>query len=275
MVTVVHQSRRSTAAHYSTLLRTLTFSEFKLRYAHSSLGYVWTVSKPLLLFGVMYVVFSQILRFGEGIAHYPVILLMGNMLFGFFGEATSGAVSVLVSRADMLRKAAFPRSILPVSVVTTSLMVFAFNLVALAVFAVWSGVQPRLEMIWLVPIVLELTALAIGMSLLLSGLYVYMRDIGQLWAVLLQVLFYASPIIYPIEFLQQNHVPQVWESVMLSNPTAQIVNDARWALVGSGARSTADILGALYVVPLGIVAGLFISGLLVYRVYANRLAEHV
>lgn len=266
---------RSVAARYGTLLRTLTFSDFKLRYAHSSLGYFWTVSKPLMLFGVMYVVFSEMLRFGEGIPYYPVVLLLGVMLWGFFSEATAGAVSVLVMRADMLRKANFPRSVLPVSVVCTSMLVFAFNLVALFVFVALSGAPVRLEWLFLVPLLLELAALTVGVSLLLSGLYVFMRDIGQLWTVLLQLMFYATPIIYPIELLEDNGVGDHAISLLLCSPVAQIVQDGRWALVGGSAEPTATILGGVAVVPFALVGVFLVGGLLTYRRFAARLAEHV
>lgn len=266
---------RSAATKYLSLLRTLTFSEFKLRYAHSSLGYLWTVSKPLLLFGVMFVVFSQMLRFGEGIEYYPLVLLQAIMLWGFFAEATSGAISILVSRADLLRKASFPRSILPVSVVATSFLVFACNLIALAVFVVIAGAPPRIE--WaLIPVLLaELTAFTIALSLLLSGMFVYLRDIGQLWTVSLQLLFYATPIIYPLELLQENGVSESWIKFLMCSPIAQIIQDARWALVGGTAAPTWELLGWLIVIPFGLVAGAMVAGLATYRRYAARIAEHV
>lgn len=267
--------QRAATARYLTLLRTLTLAEFKLRYAHSSLGYFWAVSKPLMLFGVMYVVFSEMLRFGEGIPFYPVVLLLGIMLWGLFSESTSGAVVVLVARADMLRKASFPRSVLPVSVVMTSMLVFVFNLVALFVFVALAGVPPRWEWLWLLPLLAELGLLTIGASLLLSGLYVYMRDIGQLWTVVLQLMFYATPIIYPLELLRQNGVSELVQALLLCSPMAQIVQDARWALVGGVARPAADIQGALAPVPFAVVALLLGAGLFAYRRYSGRLAEHV
>jgi len=258
-----------------TLLRTLAFSEFKLRYAHSSLGYVWTVSKPLMLFGVMYVVFSHMLRFGDGIPNYPVILLLGIMLWGLFAEATSGAVTVLVARADLLRKANFSRSVLPVSVVLTAMMVFAFNIVALFVFVFATGAPIRLEWLMLVPLLLELCLLTIGVSLLLSGLFVYMRDIGQLWAVALQLMFYATPIIYPLELLEQNGVSDLVRSLLLCSPMAQIVQDSRWALVGGAAQPAWEIQGAMAPIPYLLVLASVLLGAATYRHYSARLAEHV
>lgn len=268
--------RASAPAQYGTLVRTLAASEFKLRFAHSALGYAWTLSKPLMLFGVMYVVFSEMLRFGEGIEHYPVLLLMGIMLWGFFSEATSGAVTILVSRADLIRKVAFPRSALAVSVVATAVLLLAFNLVALAVFVMVAGVEPRLSWLLLLPLLVELIVLTTGVSLVLSGLFVFLRDIGQVWAVALQLLFYATPIIYPLELLEQQGVPLVWRQVLLCNPIAQIVHDSRRALLGPTTTSAHDVLGMpLAFVPWGLTAMSMIAGLAIYRRYASRLAEHV
>lgn len=268
--------RRSAASRYVTLVATLARSDFKLRFAHSNLGYIWTVSKPLMLFGVMYVVFSELLRFGEGIQYYPVILLMGLMLWGFFAEATSGAVTVLVSRADLIRKASFPRSALPVSVTLTSLMVFAFNFLTLFVFVFAAGVPMQAEWLLFAALVLELVVLGVGVSLMLSASFVYLRDIGQVWAVLLQALFYATPVIYPIETLDMQGADPMWKSIILMNPIAQIIQDGRWALVGGDTESTAEILGTpLLLVPYSLTALSLALGLLMYRKFAVRLSEHV
>ncbi len=263
------------ALRYASLVRTLAGSEFKLRFAHSALGYAWTLSKPLMLFGVMYVVFSEMLKFGAGIDYYPIILLMGIMIWGFFSESTSGAVTILVSRADLVRKAAFPRSALAMSVVATSLLVFACNLVALGVFVALAGIEPALT--WLVfPLLLvELVMLTTGVSLLLSGMFVFLRDIGQLWTVALQLLFYATPIIYPVELLTQQGVPETWIKVLMSSPIAQIVQDSRWALVGGGTPTSIDLLGTASAVPHIINLVLLAVGLTVYRRRADRLAEYV
>ena len=243
---------------YGTLVRTLASSEFKLRFADSALGYTWTLSKPLMLFGVMYVVFNEMLKFGAGIEHYPIVLLTGIMFWGFHSEATSAAVGVLVTRADLVRKAWFPRSALPVSVVTTAFLVFLTNLVAIGVFMAVNGVPPRVSWLWFIPIIVELVIYTIGLSLLLSGLYVFIRDIGQIWAVLLQVLFYATPIIYPVELLQQQGVSERVQQLLFLNPMAQIVQDTRAAMLG-GTQTSADILGSLAWAPFLLIAVTFIA----------------
>src|SRR5206468_9781853 len=96
--------------HFMQLTTVLAGTEFKLRYFGSVLGYLWTLLKPLMLFGVLYVVFTRIVRFGTRGEHYPVMLLTGIVLFNFFSEATSGGLGSLVARENLLRKVTFPRA---------------------------------------------------------------------------------------------------------------------------------------------------------------------
>src|SRR5205807_2515689 len=103
---------------------TLATTDFKLRYFGSALGYVWSLVRPLLFFGVLYVVFTQIFSLGKSIPHYPVYLLTSIMLWNFFIETTSGSVQCLLAREGLLRKMRFPRLVIPLSVALTAL----FNL---------------------------------------------------------------------------------------------------------------------------------------------------
>src|SRR2546428_210169 len=120
-----HAETRSAAAtsswaHFLYVTRALTATEFKLRYFGSVLGYLWTLLRPLMLFGALYVVFTQFVRFGHKVPHYPVVLLAGIVVFNFYSEATSGGLGSLVARENLLRKAAFPRVSVPISLSLTA-----------------------------------------------------------------------------------------------------------------------------------------------------------
>jgi ABC-2 type transport system permease protein len=263
--------RQGPLRRYATLVHTLAVTDFKQRYAGSALGYFWTVSKPLMLFGILYTVFSHVLRVGADIPHYPSLLLVGIVLWGYFSEATSIAVIVLVQRADMLRKASFPRSALPVAVNVTALMVMSFNFLAVIVLVLWNGLHPNVGWIALPFLVMELTVLALGTSLVLSAAYVRMRDIGQIWQVVLQMIFYLTPIIYPIEL-----VPVDWRVWFMFNPIAQIIQDTRASLLGDLTTASTSILGPkLLVVPFLVVLLVFVGGIAFYRQGAEHMAEHV
>ena len=103
--------------HFLYVTLALTATEFKLRYFGSVLGYLWTLLRPLMLFGVLYVVFTHVVRFGDDVPHYPVVLLAAIVVFNFFSEATSGGLGSLVARENLLRKVSFPRAAVPISVV--------------------------------------------------------------------------------------------------------------------------------------------------------------
>ena len=119
---------------------TLAITDFKLRYFGSVLGYVWSLMRPLLFFGVLYVVFTQVFNLGGSVYGYPVYLLTGIIFWTFFFEATTGSVTCLMSREGLLRKMRFPRLVIPVAVVLTAMLNLATNLVAVLVFALASGI---------------------------------------------------------------------------------------------------------------------------------------
>ncbi len=210
------------------LTLTLARTEFKLRYFGSVLGYFWSLVRPLLFFGVIYVFFTQILNIGHGIPHYGVYLLTGIVLWNYFGEATGGAVTCLVAREGLLRKVRFPRLAVPLSVSLTATFNLAMNFIAVFVFALANGVSPSWSWLWLVPIVLGFIVLATGVGMLLSALYVRYRDVAPIWEVLTQILFYSSPIMY----LATNY--KGLEHVALLSPIALMLTQMGHAFVHPG-----------------------------------------
>ena len=130
----------------------LAATDFKLRFFGSALGYVWTLMRPLLLFGVLYFVFTEVVRFGGGVKHYPVYLLTSIVLFTYFSETTSRGVTSLVDRENLLRKMRFPRLVIPLSVALHSLFNLGLNLIAVFVFVLGSGIEPRARLAPAVPL---------------------------------------------------------------------------------------------------------------------------
>ena len=178
------------------LTLTIARTDFKLRYFGSALGYLWQLMRPLLFFGVIYVFFTQILNVDKGVPHFGVYLLTGIVLWTFFGEATGNAVSSLVGREPLLRKVRFPRLAIPLAVTLTSVFNLAMNSIAVIIFALANGITPRLSWLWMFPIMLGFVTIALGVGMLLSAAYVRYRDVQPIWEVTLQILFYASPIMY-------------------------------------------------------------------------------
>lgn len=256
------------------LTRALAVTEFKLRFFGSVLGYAWQVMRPLLLFGVLYVLFTQVIKIGGDVPLYGVALLLGLVLYTFFSEATGSAVTSIVDRENLVRKIEFPRLAVPMSVVLTALFNLALNLGVVVVFLLASGGSVRWSWLQLVPLVAILVVLAAGLAMLLSATYVRARDMRPIWDVVLQVLFYGSPIFYAIETVQQSAPDWVAKALML-NPFAAVLQQARHAVVSPEYETAASAIGGAprLLIPLAIVAAIFAFGYAVFRKAAPRLAE--
>ena len=179
----------------------MSVTEFKRVYFGTVLGYLWSLIRPLMLFGVLLFVFTQVFKIGsDQVEHYPVLLLLGIVLFTFFQESTTNAVTSVVAQEGVVRKTQFPRLVIPLSTVLTGAFNFCLNLVVVFAFIFAFGVEPTWT--WLLfPIALALLFVftaAVGMAL--SVLYVRFRDVAIIWTVVAQVLFYATPILYPVDF---------------------------------------------------------------------------
>ena len=250
------------------LTRTLSATDWKVRFYGSALGYVWSLLRPLLLFGIIYLVFSEVVEAGAGVEHYGVILLLAMILYFFFAEVTGGGVTSMVDRESLLRKVGFPRAVVPLSVALVAALNLALNLVVLVLFVAASGVQPRWTWL-LLPIPLALMLVfATGVAMLLSALYVRYRDVRPIWDVVLQALFYATPILYPIEAVIDRS--DTLATIMLLNPIAALIQESRHLLTGAMPLSEAIGSGALVLVPLAILAAVTWLG---FRVF-DRMAPH-
>lgn len=251
---------------------TLAATDFKLRYFGSVLGYFWSLARPLMFFGVLYLVFTQVLRFGEGIDHYPVYLLTSIILWTFFVDTTNACVQCLVAREGLLRKMRFPRLVIPLSVALTALFNLGTNLIAVLVFALASGIEVRWTWLEMIPIVVALAVFAIGIGMLLSVLYVRFRDIQPIWEVFAQILFYGSPILYVSAMYEQFE-----QAAVMANPIAALLTQMRRAFIDPTAPGLVTAAGGPLqsIIPLVIIAAVFALGLWVFSREAPRIAENL
>jgi len=259
---------------------TIARNEFKLKFFGSALGYLWQLMRPLMLFGVLYVVFTQVVKTGGTARYFPVVLLSGVVLYGFFTEATTGSVTSVLGRENLVRKIEFPRLVIPLSVVFTALFNLALNLIAVGVFLVIQGVHPQWRWVEIPLLLLVLAILATGIAMLLSSLFVRFRDIQPIWDVIAQVLFYASPIIIPIERFAQRPggilgIP--WAHLAMLNPLAVVLEQWRHAVIDPHAPSAAQAIGGWpeLMIPLGLIVVLFALGFWVFNRSAPLIAERL
>jgi ABC-2 type transport system permease protein len=259
---------------------TLARTEFKLRFYGSVLGYVWTLVRPLLLFGVLWVFFTKVGHVNNGKTpgekFYGAQLLGSIVLFTFFAEATSGAVRSVVDRENLVRKIHFPRLVIPISVVLLALFNLGLNLIVVAIFAVGAGVHPMLSWLELPLILGALIVFSTGMAMLLSALFVHFRDIQPIWEVISQILFYASPVIISIQTVIAK-LSSVWLHVYMLNPLAVILQQFRHAMITNATPAAGQVLGSWSALfgALAIVLAIFVVGFAVFNRAAARIAENL
>jgi ABC-2 type transport system permease protein len=250
----------------------IAFNEFRLSYFGSVLGYLWSLMRPLMQFGVLYVIFSQVLNFGKGIPHYGVLLLFNIVLFLFFQDTTTQAVRSVVNRELLVRKMQFPRLVIPLSVVVTQLLNLATNLVAVVIFMTASGVEPGWKWLLFPLLLIPLTIFTSAVAMILSSLYVPFRDVLPIWGVLATVLFYGTPVLYPID-----KVPAGWDKVVLANPIADILVQGRRWLFEPSAPGAWHAIGGLpwALIPIAVFVGVTALGIWLFNYLAPRVAERL
>jgi ABC-2 type transport system permease protein len=250
----------------------IAVTDYRLTYFGSVLGYLWSLMRPLLLFGVLYIVFSRFLRFGDDIPHYRDLLLVNIVLYTFFAEATGNAVRSVVNRESLVRKMHFPRMVIPLAVVVTSMLNLAANLVAVFVFLLIDGVEPRATWALMPLILLALVIFTAGVSMILSSLYVSYRDVQPIWAVFTQLVFYGTPILYVIDT-----VPHGLKRVILANPLADMLEQTRKWLVDPHAQGFVAAIGGFpwWILPVAIFVAVCGFGLWIFNHEAPRIAERL
>lgn len=254
------------------LLKQLVRTDFKLRYQSSVLGYLWSLLRPLIIFLIMYIVFIRFLRFDFGVPHSALYLLVGIVLWSFFTEVTSTGLSAVVGKGDLLRKINFPKYVIVIAVSVSALINLALNFLVIGVFMVFSRVDITPAILLVVPLVLELFVLALALAFILSAVFVRLRDMNYVWDVVMQGLFYAIPIFYPIAM-----VPEGILKVMMLNPIAQIIQDVRHVLVAPESATIGMIWGnsAVRLIPLTIIVVLAAYSVYYFKRRSPSFAEEV
>jgi ABC-2 type transport system permease protein len=247
--------------------------EFKLKYADSALGYVWSVVKPLSLFTILWIVFGRFFKL-NAFEHYPLFLLIGIVLYTFFVDAIGTSIPSVVVNGSVIRRLSFPRLVLPMSTTLTAAITFGINLTVVVIFIALSSVTPKPSWL-LIPLLLaELYVFILGLAFLLSAAFVKYRDVSQVWELAAQLMFYASPVMYPVGFL-----PPWFQPIAFLNPFVQVMQDVRALIVGS--TQPHGTIAAVYgtplarALPVAVALLVFMAGLAYFRRRTSRFAELV
>jgi ABC-2 type transport system permease protein len=254
------------------LLYLIAVTDFKRTYFGTVLGYLWSLARPLMLFGVLLVVFTQVFRVGSQVPHYPVLLLFNVVLFGFFQEATTTAVTSIVGQESVVRKTQFPRLVIPLAVVLTSLFNLALNLVVVFIFVLAFGVGPMWTWVLFPVILVLLLVITIAVSMLVASLFPRFRDMAIIWTVASTVLFYGTPVLYPLDV-----VPDTLRDVILVNPLAPLFELARKWVIDPSAPSPSDVGGGFaHLLPaIALYVATCVLAVWVFNREAPRIAEEL
>jgi ABC-2 type transport system permease protein len=256
---------------------TLAVTDFKLRFFGSVLGYLWQLMRPLMMFGILYLVFSVFLSFNGNVRFYSVGLLTGIVLFTFLGDTTSGAVKSIVNRENLVRKIEFPRLAVPMAQVLQGLFNLGLNLLPVFVFYIASGGSPRWQWVLLLPIIVLFALFASGLAMLLSSLYVRARDVDPIWDVVMQAMFYATPIFYTLDVVRDKTKSNTVPEILISNPFAAILQQFRNAMLDTSWETPARVYGHdwMLVIPLAIIVVTVALGSWVFAHEAPLIAEEL
>jgi ABC-2 type transport system permease protein len=250
------------------LLYLMASMEFKRHYFGTVLGYLWSLCRPLLLFAVLLAVFTHVVRLGSQVPHYAVLLLFNIVLFGFFQEATTAAVTSVVSQEAVVRKTQFPRLVIPLAVVLTSVFNLTLNLIVAFVFILAFGVSPHWTWLLLPVLLLWLFVLATAMAMILSSLYPRFRDLAIIWTVAASALFYATPVLYPLQ-----KISGTIGKVVALNPLAPLFELARRWIIQPGAPVAGGTARVL--VPAVVSLGVCVFAVWIFNREAPRIAEEL
>jgi ABC-2 type transport system permease protein len=254
------------------LLYLIAVTEFKRSYLGTALGYVWSLMRPLALFAVLLVVFTQAFDLGDLVRHYPVLLLFNIVLFGFFQEATTLAVPSIVNQESVVRKTQFPRLVIPLAVVLTAVFNLGVNLVVVLGFLLASGIEPAWSWLLFPLVLVGLVVFTAAMSMLLSALYPRFRDAAIIWSVASTALFYATPVLYPIELIEGT-----LGRILALSPLSPLFELARLWVIDPDAPGPAEAAGgaAWLLVPAAIYAAVCVLAVWVFNREAPRIAEEL
>jgi ABC-2 type transport system permease protein len=261
---------------FSELTLLLATTEFKRTYFDTALGYLWSVARPLLLFAVLVEVFTHIFKLGAQVLHYPVFLLFNMVLFGFFQEATTMAVPSIVGQEGIVRKTQFPRLAIPMAVVLTAFFNLLLNLVVVFAFILGFGVTPTWTWLLLPVILLMMSVITLPVAMLVASLYPRFRDLGIIWSVFVTALFYATPILYPLESATQRS--HTLGDLIAINPLTPVLELARVWIIDPNApypgTAAAGGIGRL-LISIGLTLGLCVLAVGIFTREAPRIAEEL
>ncbi len=254
---------------YRELLFFLIWRDLKVRYKQTALGISWIVLQPVLSVAIFSVIFGYLLKVPSYGIPYPVFAYAALLPWNYFANSLSQSSTSLVDSANLITKIYFPRMLIPMTAVVSGLVDFVISFLVLTVLMMVYGFFPSVTVVFL-PLFLILAAFtSLGFSLWLSALNIQYRDVKYLVPFLLQVWFYATPIIYGTEL-----IPERFRFVLNINPMVLVVEGFRWALL-QGQSNGYSITGLSIGISSATTILVFFSGLIYFHRTERTFADIV
>lgn len=251
--------------NYLELLKEFIKTDFKLRYKNSYLGIIWIILKPLATFAVIYIVWSNIMKMD---GDYKMGLLLGIMLMSFFNEGVLMGLGSLMAKSGVILKINFPREVVVISAVTISFIDFLINMIVFAIFSIFTPVTITLTSFLLfLASIFTLYIFVMALGLFLSIVFIRLKDIHNLTQVILQLLFWLTPVYYQLQMLPEN-----LQRYVLLNPLTTIVISARKGIITGDTVSSSDFvsIGIMFL----ICSFLLFVAIIFFKKKVTKLAEY-
>lgn len=242
---------------YRELMATLAWKNIALRYKQAYLGIAWAIIKPVSLM-LIFTLVKSFVGIETGDIPYPILVFAALMPWTFFQESASDGVTSVVGNSHLIRKIYFPREIFPITAVLTKLVELGINFLILAGLMVWYQMMPGVYMLW-VPVIIAYTVVAaLTVAFVGSAINVYYRDVGAALPVLLSLLMYASPVIYPLQLVKEKLLVQQaagdWSNALYTlytlNPLAGIIDAFQSVVLRNQAPDVQAMLPGLITVAI-------------------------
>ena len=254
-----HRGRR-----YWDLLFQMAFMQFKLKDQSTFFGFIWSFLNPIIMLLIIYLVFSH--RIGQDVNHYSIYVLIGIVHYTNFANTTSRSMSILHNMSKLTTDTTIPKEVLVIGSVLSSIIEFVLSLVIAVIIAYISGIHIGLSVINLPIVILLQLTLVLWISLILSCIYIFVRDTGHIYQVFLRVLFFATPIFYTLDFLGNG----IAKSIVSLNPLTHIIDYSRLLIIEGHFFSMGGFSSLLMI---NIIMILF--SFILFKKLEPSLAEHV
>ncbi len=250
---------------YRELLFNLARREISQRYKQSILGYAWVILNPLFQLLVLTFVFSTIFRVSSFNVPYVIFLIVGLLPWNFFAQSLSSSVNALTSNSSLITKIYFPREILVYGTIIAKIVDFFYSCLVLIIFFYFYKVPLNSQIFWIIPIFIIQLIFTAGLSLLISTLNLFYRDIQYLLNLIISLWFYLTPILYPIE-----QFPEKYRFIFVFNPMSVIINAYRQTVLGGG-QPNLNSLGIATVTSILF----FLVSFLIFKKSEGKFADYV